>query len=192
MEILYQNQSSNYIFKYCWKIYIYTGVFLHLSVSYLMLGHRDIMTDGDSFGMGYTAVLPSPCSLSQGVDRCLPWAKNQPFHSQRPTGLPQLPVLMNSFTGIQLYPCVYILFCSCFGIRTGWEDSDRCHGTHTYGICHLSFFRENWLSVCLALWLSLSLSVDLCTTRLQHGHMGEALPIKNGKSDSLAVLWRHQ
>lgn len=41
---------------------------------------------------------------------------------------------------------------------------------------------------CLSAWLSLSLSVDLCTTRLQHGHMGEALPIKNGKSDSLAVL----
>lgn len=97
------------------------------------------------------------CSLFQR-GRCLPWAA-------------PVPVLMNSLTGTQLYPCIYILFCSCFGIRSGWEDGDKCHGTDTYGICHLSPFREK-LPVCLPGWRSLS--ADLYTTWLQHGHMGKS------------------
>ncbi|KAM7320619.1 hypothetical protein ACRRTK_019872 [Alexandromys fortis] len=83
------------------------------------------------------------CSLFQR-GRCLPWAA-------------PVPVLMNSLTGTQLYPCIYILFCSCFGIRSGWEDGDKCHGTDTYGICDLFPFRKNCLSTCLARALSLSL-----------------------------------
>lgn len=58
--MFYQDQSSNYMFKYCREIYIYTGVFLHLSVSYLTQGHRDITTDGDSYEMGCTFLQSLP------------------------------------------------------------------------------------------------------------------------------------
>lgn len=60
------------MFKYCGEIYIYTGVFLHLSVSYLTHGHRDTMTDGDSFEWAAWQLLPLFCSLFQGDDRYLP------------------------------------------------------------------------------------------------------------------------
>lgn len=182
--MLCQNQSSNYIFKYCWKSifileYFYTFQYPILYWGIGTLRHMEIFLNWAARQF---------CHLPVVCPRELTGACPEPRPTCRGPGLPQLPVLMNSFTGTQLYPCVYILFCSCFGIRTSWEDWDRCHGTDTYGICHLFFFRENCLSVCLPG----SLSVDLSTTWLQHGHMGEALPIKNGKSDNLAVLWRHQ
>lgn len=115
------------------------------------------MTDGDSFEMGYIAA-------SATFLQSLPGRWQVPALSQDTTfPLPEalaasVPVLMNSFTGTQLYPCVYILLCSCFGIRTGWEDWDKCHGTDIYGICHLSPFREN----CLSAWLALSFSLQTC------------------------------
>lgn len=106
------------------------------------------LRDGDSFEIGCTTDLPPPLVCPRELTGGRPEPRpNLP--PPRGPGLPQLPVLMNSFTGTQLSPCVYILFCSCFGIRTGWEDWDRCHGTDTWYLPPVLF--QGKLPACLQL-----------------------------------------
>lgn len=98
-------------------------------------------------------------AVSQGDDRCLLWDKNQAFRSQRPWVASAACFNEQFYWHTAAHPCVYILFCSCFGVRTGWEDWDKC--TDTYGICHLSLFRENCLPPSLSLSLPLPPSLPL-------------------------------
>lgn len=129
--------------------------------------------DGDSFEIGCTTDLPPPVVCPRELTGGCPEPRpNLP--TPRGPGLPQLPVLMNSFTGTQLYPCVYILFCSCFGIRTGWEDWDRCHGTDTWYLPPV--LSQGKLPACLH--PPNPHPVHSSTTQLQHGHMGKPCQLR--------------